>query len=564
MSLPIDIERLLNKSKIEGERIEFKAGFNPAPIYHSICAFANDFENLGGGYILVGVEQDENGIAKRPVKGIPLESIDEILKSMVGYDNKINPYYMSRVFVEIVDEKPIMVIWVPSGANRPYDVPTDVTVKEKCARAFYIRSKSSSIVAKGEVLDELRNMASRVPFDERGNVNIKLSDISPVLVYDYLRKVNSKLVETFQPSGMESALEQMNLLDGPIENRSIKNVAAMMFCEKPQAFFPVSRVEIVIFPNGREEDPDNIIELPHIEGPVPKMIEDTLAYLKTNVVKEAVVKQKNSELSLRYFNYPYQALEEAVVNALYHRDYREREPVEITIEPDKISILSHSGPDRSISREAIQEARILRSRRYRNRRLGEFLKELDLTEGRATGIPTIQRVLEINGSGKASIETDDERTYFLIDIPCHPEFYKAYLRNKNRFSRERLQKCLKNYLTKVNSAVIARNFGLSHTEAHVPTFNESELNILEKVSFDDAVVMVDIIFILDEPQSISSLMLAAHESNRSRFRNKLLTPLLTLRLIEMTIPDKPNSRNQRYKLSDSAFELLAHFEKMEG
>ena len=65
MALPINIEDLLNKRKIEGNRIEFKKGWNPTDIYHSICAFANDFDNLGGGYILVGVEQHDNGLAKR-------------------------------------------------------------------------------------------------------------------------------------------------------------------------------------------------------------------------------------------------------------------------------------------------------------------------------------------------------------------------------------------------------------------------------------------------------------------------------------------------------------------
>ena len=74
--------------------------------------------------------------------------------------------------------------------------------------------------------------------------------------------------------------------------------------------------------------------------------------------------------------------------------------------------------------EAIREGKSLRSRRYRNRRLGEFLKELDLTEGRATGIPTVQEELEANGSPRATIEIDEERTYFLIDIPCHPYFAK--------------------------------------------------------------------------------------------------------------------------------------------
>ena len=75
----------------------------------------------------------------------------------------------------------------------------------------------------------------------------------------------------------------------------------------------------------------------------------------------------------------------------------------------------------------VKEVKSLRSRRYRNRRLGEFLKELDLTEGRATGIPTIQDELKANGSPRATIETDEERTYFLIDIPCHPEFVKETL-----------------------------------------------------------------------------------------------------------------------------------------
>ena len=114
-----------------------------------------------------------------------------------------------------------------------------------------------------------------------------------------------------------------------------------------------------------------------------------------------------------------------MVNAFYHRDYQVYEPVEITIEPHRISILSFSGPDRSISMQSIKEARSLRSRRYRNRRLGDFLNGLNLSEGWATGIPTIQNELEKNGSPYATIETDEGRTFFLIDIPCHPEFLKG-------------------------------------------------------------------------------------------------------------------------------------------
>lgn len=78
MILHINIEDLLEKRKIESNRIEFKKGWNPTKIYQSICAFANDFDNIGGGYILVGVEE-ENGIAKRPVCGVSPKELDKLL-----------------------------------------------------------------------------------------------------------------------------------------------------------------------------------------------------------------------------------------------------------------------------------------------------------------------------------------------------------------------------------------------------------------------------------------------------------------------------------------------------
>lgn len=422
MALPINIEDLLNKQKVESNRIEFKKGWNPISIYHSICAFANDIDNIGGGYILIGVEESD-GVAVRPVKGIPIEQLDKIQREIVNFNNLIDPFYSPRLSAEEVDGVHILVVWVPSGYNRPYAVPKDVTAKHK-QYSFYIRYGTSSIEAKGERLDDLRELANRVPFDDRGNPAIHLTDISTTLLRDYLVTIRSRLATEDIAGNLMGVLDQMNLLDGPTENRMLKNVAAMMFCDQPARFFPVSQVEIVTFPEGRETNPNNLVEAPVIKGPVPYMIRETLNYLRTNVIKEQIIKPKNDERSIRFFNYPYQALEEAVVNALYHRNYQLREPVEITIEPERITILSHAGPDRSISLKAIKEARILRSRRYRNRRLGEFLKELELTEGRATGIPTIQEELRKNGSGKAVIETDEDRTYFLIDIPCHPYWHQ--------------------------------------------------------------------------------------------------------------------------------------------
>jgi len=57
MNLPININQLLHGKAVEWERLEFKEGWNPEVILRSICAYANDFHNLGGGYIVVEIQE---------------------------------------------------------------------------------------------------------------------------------------------------------------------------------------------------------------------------------------------------------------------------------------------------------------------------------------------------------------------------------------------------------------------------------------------------------------------------------------------------------------------------
>lgn len=289
MALAININDLLNKQRIESNRIEFKKGWNPGSIYHSICAFANDFDDLGGGYIIVGVDTDDKtGMAIRPVEGVPMENIDNILQEMVGYNNKMAPYYLPRTSVEEVDGKQLIVIWCPAGSYRPYSVPVNVTAKGT-KEYFYIRSGTSSIEARGEVLVELRELANRVPFDERGNSDIQLEDISLVLLRDYLVKVGSKLADDVITTPLSTILDQMELYTGPKENRLLRNVAAMMFCENPSKFFPYTQIDVVTFPNGKMKDPNNFTEVT-FKGSVPQMIKQTMDYIKSNVLKEHVRK----------------------------------------------------------------------------------------------------------------------------------------------------------------------------------------------------------------------------------------------------------------------------------
>jgi len=69
--LPINLHALLRQRTVESERIEYKAGWNPDPIIRTLCAFANDFENLGGGNVIIGQDYDASGKPLFPRSAYP-------------------------------------------------------------------------------------------------------------------------------------------------------------------------------------------------------------------------------------------------------------------------------------------------------------------------------------------------------------------------------------------------------------------------------------------------------------------------------------------------------------
>lgn len=547
MALHINIEDLLNKRKVESDRIEFKAGWNPVDIYHSICAFANDIDNLGGGYILVGVAE-ENGVAKRPVQGIAIEKLDAIQRDMQRYNQLFSPYYAAKISVEEVDGKYVFAIWAKAGIDRPYRIPSDVNAKLK-KPVYYVRYGTSSVEAKGEMLEELLDLAMREPFDERPNPKIHVEDISLLLLRDHLVNVNSRLADELLKRPIEDVLDQMELYAGPTENKLLRNVAAMMFCEDPCKFFPYAQVDVVNFPEGKVKNPHNFTE-ETFKGSVPQMIKNVMSYFRTNVLHETVLKRRHNEESIRYWNYPYQAIEEAVVNALYHRDYQQHEPVEITVEPHNITILNCPGPDRSIRIEDLKKGEILKARRYRNRRLGDFLKELDLTEGRSTGVPTIQNDLARNGSPRASFETDDDRLCFIVNIPAHEELRQEdiplQLNLPQDISKEVYQdNTLENILLQKMSQDVSQD--MSHDEKNA-VFCLKETESLR--------LIIILLFMALEPVKMEKLMHEAKETNRSRFVKRYIKPLLHLGWLQRTLPNKPTSKNQAYLTSPAIAAII--------
>ena len=89
--LPVSLADLLAAKKVESDRVEFKEGWNPPAIFRTVCAFANDFHNYGGGYVVIGIAQDADGRAVLPPAGIPDAQLDRMQRELLQYGNLIQP-----------------------------------------------------------------------------------------------------------------------------------------------------------------------------------------------------------------------------------------------------------------------------------------------------------------------------------------------------------------------------------------------------------------------------------------------------------------------------------------
>ncbi len=93
------------------------------------------------------------------------------------------------------------------------------------------------------------------------------------------------------------------------------------------------QIDVVMFPEGAGGD--QIVEK-ILYGPIHQQIRTALRYIQNNVIVEKVFKHSDRPEATRFFNYPMTAIEEALVNAMYHRGYDQREPVEVRVNPASI------------------------------------------------------------------------------------------------------------------------------------------------------------------------------------------------------------------------------------
>ena len=303
MALPININDLVTGKTVEWDRIEFKEGWNPEEVLHTMCAFANDINNWGGGYIIIGVSE-KDGIPILPPKGIEANQVDKIQKDLVKITHTIDPFYSPVTEPTECKGKLIFIIWVPGGLTRPYKVPT--TLSAKGQKQYYIRRGSVTVVANHTEIKQLMDMAATVPFDDRINHSGNINDLDMGIIREFLQTIKSDLFAQSTSMPFEDLCRQMRIVAGSNEYIKPINAGLLFFNKHPHEFFRGVKTEIIQFKDDSgTEFSENIFT-----GPIHHQANAALNFIRNNIISEKVVKVPYKAEANRFFNFPYQAVEE--------------------------------------------------------------------------------------------------------------------------------------------------------------------------------------------------------------------------------------------------------------
>lgn len=248
MAIPTSIKILLSGEVVEWARIEFKETWDPVASLKTVCAFANDPDNWGGGYVVIGVKE-ENGCPVYPLKGVPIDKIDMYQKDIFAKCKFIRPAYMPIVGIETYQDKQFIILWCPGGDTRPYSFRKTMA-KDNKERIHYIRKASNTVEPSDDEEKDLFSLANRVPFDDRVNYQAELSDLNIILIQNYLKEVNSALYEKSKTGDFVEVCSDMNIISSLPEYVKPKNIGLMFFSMEPDKFFPYSQIDVVQFPEG--------------------------------------------------------------------------------------------------------------------------------------------------------------------------------------------------------------------------------------------------------------------------------------------------------------------------
>jgi len=442
----IDLSEL---SKRESERVEWKE--NVADIEDLIktsVAFANDYSNLGGGYIVCGAKEtkDEHGFQKLDLVGLTSNRLQEIEGKVLSdlREKAFPPIIATTEEIPVSEEKRILVLIIPATGNAH-----NFRAHGKDSSTYYIRIGRETREAKNGLLRELLVKKNLIePWDKRLNVSSTIDDIDLLSLREYLKEMflwdNKKALEDYLSATerLSSFVPPLVGMEGLSQILRPRNFSLLLFSNDPLKFFQGAYTNLSIYQGMDRSEPT--AERHQLTGNIVEQARKAISILNTEAYT-AFDKRDNLPNRLKY---PIKALQEAVINSLVHRDYEIDQPTRITVFSDRIEIYSPGSLPRAIDKEKFIEGKATPF--WRNQSLAYFFNKLQLAQAEGQGIPTIIRSMKEEGCPDPKFEIGDESLTCIL--PAHPrhtlvrslhEIENDIIIGKHKDAFERLKPILK-------------------------------------------------------------------------------------------------------------------------
>lgn len=479
-----ELAKSIQKLQAEAQTTEVKAahGGCPTRLYDTLSSFSNQDS---GGILVFGLNENKN------FEAVGVYDLQDLQKKVTEQCNQMEPPVRAVFTFAEYREVTICSAEIPAidRAERPCYYKGAGKVK-----GSYVRVGDADLPMTDYEIYSYESYRKHLHDDERPVSRAAMELLNRDKLEEYIRM---KKIERPQFSLMErSQIEEML----NISRSGVPTLAAVMnFCFYPQGLFPQLGITAIVVPGLEigdvEEGGARFIDNKRIEGTISDMVEEALIFCRRNMKQKTIIDPdtgKRKDLT----EYPINAIREAVLNALIHRDYSvhtEGTPIQLNLFQDRLEI--HS-PGNLYGRMTVEQLGIARPD-LRNPALAIMAEGLTEAENRYSGIPTIRREMKMLGL---------------------PE--PVFQNRRNEF------------------VVILYNKG------------EKEESIAPAQTVIGNPTMQDVLNFCSTPRTKGEIAKFLGVKTKYYVMHRYVNPLLEEGRLAMTIPEKPQSKLQRYYAID--------------
>lgn len=312
----------------EGQEVEFKPSLSDV---NRIVEVIASFANAKGGAIIVGVRG-------RKLIGVEVGK-DTIERLANKITDNTDPIIYPKVETHSMEGKTIIIASIPEGENKPY-------------LAFgrpFVRVANVTKLMKRDQYEELLLRRRKVEFDEKICGEATLKNIDREKIGWFLRKAKiERSLDVDSEAPTEEILQRLKLM----KEEKLTNAAVLLFGKAPQSLFLQAETRCGRFKGLNVTEP--FIDMKVIGGDLFNQVDETEKFVLRNISKAAWIEPGKVERQERW-EYPPDAIREAITNAICHRDYESSASVQTRIFDDRIEIWNPGGLPEPLTPEDLKK-----------------------------------------------------------------------------------------------------------------------------------------------------------------------------------------------------------------